>query len=129
MKTAIPSLNGTLHASFSAAREFTVVDGKGTDLTIDVLQAQADDTIALVKILADMGVKRILAALVEDDAVGYCEQAGMQVFHGASGTVSDALNLIRLGVLDSLVNDSGCGCSGSSCSSKESSCGSSCCGH
>lgn len=136
MKTAIPLQNGKIAADFHTAPEFTLVSGSGWELELESQTfTPGISPIDLVKNLADAGVERVLAGGIDTSAIAACEQAGMLVFHGAGGTLSDALNLIRLGILDNMAGKGGCGggCSSGGCGScgsdsEASSCGSGSCG-
>lgn len=138
MKTAIPLQNGKIAADFHTAPEFTLVSGSGWELELETKTfAPGISPLDLVQKLSTDGVERVLAGGIDAAAISACEQAGMLVFHGAGGTLSDALNLIRLGILDNMAGKGGCGgsCSSGGCggcgsdeSQSSSSCGSGSCG-
>ena len=128
MITAIPTLGGKIAPESDTVTEYTLVEGSGNDLSMRTVNVAS--ALAVPNIVADLqaqSVQRILAAEMSQEFMLACEMAGIQVFYGASGTVSDALNLISLGILDSMAaGGCGCGgggCGGGSCDSTNSSCG------
>jgi predicted Fe-Mo cluster-binding NifX family protein len=123
MKTAIPTLQGKIAAEGHLAAEYTMVSGENDAPETIQIPVEAGQTVpAIMGMLKVHGVERILAGNLDQAYLGAAEMAGFQVFYGASGSIADALNLISLGILDSMAN--GCGCSGGGCSS--GGCGGSC---
>jgi predicted Fe-Mo cluster-binding NifX family protein len=137
MKTAIPTHNDQIAADGVSATSYTIVEGDNeapvtSTLTVDSALSVA----AFFGALKARGVERILAGNLEPEYLSAAEMGGFQVFYGASGSVSDALNLISMGILDSMANGCGCsgGCSGGGCGgssdtsedSKSTGCGSGC---
>ena len=115
MITAIPTLEGKIAPESDNATEFTLVEGSGSELSMRTVTVQTGMTPpALASSLQTEGALRFLAAEMSPDLMTACEMAGIQVFYGASGTISDALNLISLGILDSMAMGS-CGCGGGGC--------------
>lgn len=115
MITAIPTLEGKIAPESDSATEFTLVEGSGSDLSMRTVTLGSGLTApAIAGSLQTEGALRFLAAEMSQDLMTACEMAGIQVFYGASGSVSDALNLISLGILDSMAMGS-CGCGGGGC--------------
>ena len=115
MITAIPTLGGQIAPQSDSATEFTLVEGSGSDLSMrTVTLGNGLDAPAMAITLQTAGAQRFLAAGMSQELMNACEMSGIQVFYGATGSIPDALNLISLGILDSMANG-GCGCGGGGC--------------
>lgn len=131
MITAIANKGGKISPVYEEADSFSIVTGSGTDLSVaDMLADHSQGQAVMAGQLKSRGVLRVLAADIGEAALQALETAGIQVFYGAAGTISDGLNLISLGILDSMAGGCGSGCSSSGCggcnSDKSSGCGSGC---
>jgi len=124
VKTAIPTDNGQIAKDFDTATEFSLIEGSGQDLRIDTFEIPSGT--AIVDVLGSKGIERLLAAEMSETAIDSCGSHGIQVFYGASGSVADALNLIRMGVLEDMGSGGCSGCSNGSCSPSDEGSGSSC---
>lgn len=133
--TAIAQKGDRIAPEFEEAEGFSLVSGSGEELSVKEITvdwAQGSDGIA--KILMDQGVTRVLAAGIGEGSLQSLEKASVQVFYGATGSLSDGLNIIRLGILDSMSGGCGGGCGSGGCGgcgsqdSGASTCGSSGCG-
>ena len=123
MKTAIPTHQGTISESGASASAYTLVEGANEAPVSTTLEIDASlSPEAVFGLLKSNGVERLLAGNLEPEYLAAAETSGLQIFYGASGTIADALNLISLGILDSMAN--GTGCSGNGCGS--GGCGGSC---
>jgi len=117
MITAISNKGGKIAASFEESEIFTLVSGQQNNLDSKDLEVEKSfKALEVSSLLAEAGVARILVGTISQESIDALEANRIQVFYGASGTVSDGLNLINLGILDSM-SQGGCGSGGcGSCS-------------
>ncbi|MFA6808162.1 MAG: NifB/NifX family molybdenum-iron cluster-binding protein [Eubacteriales bacterium] len=107
MKIALPSRNNLIDSHFGHCEYFTVFT-----IDDDKKEILAQETIAspagcgcksnIAQILAEMGVKYLLAGNMGDGAVNILNNCGIEVVRGCSGDVKEvALNWLKGSVIDS----------------------------
>lgn len=115
MKIALPTHQHEIDSHFGHCEYFTVytISDEKKILTEEIVPSPVGCGCKsnIASVLADMGVKHMLAGNMGDGAVRVLGQAGIQVIRGCSGNV----RAVAENFLNGTLTDSGVGCSTHSC--------------
>jgi len=111
MKICVPTigkkgLDEIVSKSFEKATTYTIIDNKNNEISvIDNTSEYLDGQNNLLKIIAQTNANIVLIGGLSGKAKAMFENLAIRVFIGASGTVREAIQLLRDGKLQEVTNE------------------------